>query len=247
MARKKAGAATPPAAPATAPGAAPLSPPTATPATLSGASKRPPAAHVPTVRDLVPADWYRVHEYDAATGAYDSTAFNGSGRGNARFSPLVRPDGSVIPTLYAAQAPRTAIAEILFHDAPYPSTGWTFDWSSHDDPSKSRTHMSIVSTPPLKLASLTTFGLQAAGLEVHDLLAGNSGVYPVTREWALWFYEQMPAIQGLYWMSRRDNEHACIMLFGDRVSGLKRKGREHISAYEADVLNTLVAMNAGIT
>ena len=217
-----------------------------TPAARAGEMKRPPAAHLPTVREVAPAEWYRVHEYDSATGHFDATSFNDSGLGNARFSPLRRADGSVIPTLYAAQAARTAIAEILFHDAPYPSTGWTFDWSAHDDPTKSRTHLSVVATPALRLASLTTFGLQAAGLEVQDLLSGNSGVYPVTRQWALWFYERMPGIQGLYWMSRRDNEHACLLLFGDRVTGLQCQSRAHISAHEFDVLTTLAAMNAGI-
>lgn len=48
-------------------------------------------------------------------------------------------------------------------------------------------------------------------------------------------------------MSRRDNEHACIKLFGDRVGGLKRKNLEHISAYELEVMTTLAAMNAGVT
>lgn len=207
----------------------------------------PPASHLPTIKTVDPGVWYRVHDFDATTGKYAADAFNDSGRGNARFSPLRRVDGTVIPTIYAAAHKRTAIAEILLHEAPTPSTGWIFEWSKVSDPLQSNKHLSTVQLPALKLAALTTFGLQAAGLLIEDLLGGNQPEYPRTQSWALWLYENMPDIQGLYWMSRRDNEYGCLMLFGDRVSGLKTLSTSHIAAHERAVFSTLISMNAGIS
>lgn len=207
----------------------------------------PPPAHLPTIKAVDAAPWYRVHDYDAATGKYAPEAFNDSGKGNARFSPLRRKDGTVIPTIYAAAHERTAVAEILLHEAPNPSTGWTFEWSKVGDPAISNKHLSLVALPALKLAALTTFGLQAAGLVPEDLTGGNASDYARTQSWALWLYENMPDIQGLYWMSRRDNEYACVMLFEDRIpGGIKPIHSHHISVYARLVLSTVLLMNAQI-
>ena len=230
---------------ATAPAGVPLSPLSAVPAVATGGPV-PPSLFLPTVKVVEAGVWYRVHDYDAVTGNYAAAAFNASGQGNARFSPLFRKDGSVIPTIYAAGHVRTAIAEILFHEATVPSTGWTFEWSKVRSTTTSTKHLSKVTLPALKLAALTTFGLQAAGLLVDHLLGGDATEYDRTQQWAMWLYENMPDIQGLYWMSRRDNEYPCVMLFGDRVVGVAKVNSSHISAFEKDVFSVLLAMNATI-
>jgi hypothetical protein len=228
--------------------APPSSAPAATPVPAPAPSGKPvpPAAFFPTIKVVDAGVWYRVHEVDSK-GNYAGNAFNDSGKGRARFSPLFRTDGSVIPTIYAAAHERTAIAEILLHEAPIPSTNWTFDWGKDRDPRISTKHLSVIKLPALKLAALTTFGLLAAGLLIEDLLGGNAPEYPRTQAWALWLYENMPDIQGLYWMSRRDNEYGCVMLFGDRVSGVENLSTVHISEREAVVLSTVIAMGATAT
>ncbi|MET0264688.1 MAG: RES domain-containing protein [Duganella sp.] len=106
--------------------------------------------------------WYRVHAFDPVSGKYGPVAFNDSGRGNARFSPLHDPDtGKVIPTMYAANQQRGAIAEILLHDVPAPSAGFLYDWERDRS---SALHISAISLPKLKLVNLTSTGLRAAAL-----------------------------------------------------------------------------------
>jgi len=60
----------------------------------------PPPASPLTLSKVSTGTWFRVHPLDSTTGNYAPDAFNDSGLGNARFSPLHRPDnGTVIPTI----------------------------------------------------------------------------------------------------------------------------------------------------
>jgi hypothetical protein len=89
---------------------------------------RPPPAKSFTLTTVDARKWHRVHPFDPATGAYAPDAYNASGRGNARFSPLRRPDnGEVILTLYAADSCRGATMEVVLHDVPIPSSGYQHD------------------------------------------------------------------------------------------------------------------------
>lgn len=45
----------------------------------------------------------------------------------------------------------------------------------------------------------------------------NKPDYPRTRKWAVHIWQSVPTAKGLLWMSRRENECAVIMLFGDRI------------------------------
>lgn len=159
--------------------------------------------------------WNRVHPFDPVTGKYGPTAFNDSGSGNARFSPLYDPaTGTVIPTMYLAQSPRGAITEVLLHDVPEPSSGYLYDWKRDKT---SQLSMSIVSLPALKLANLTSTGLRAAGLTGAGLFDCAASVYPRTRALALGIWQVEPSMQGVCWMSVRDNQSMAVMLFEDRV------------------------------
>lgn len=212
----------------------------------SGAPFPPPAHAFRTLRHKA-AHWYRVHPFDARTGAFAPAAFNGSGLGNARFSPLADPvSGKTIPTLYAAKSERGAIAEIVLHDVPNPSTGYLHDLQRDY---QAGLHLSRIHAAELRLANLTSMGLQAAGLQPFDLFAGDKPDYPRTRAWALWIWQNQPQAQGLRWMSRRDNQCEAIMLFGDRVAkgdvvdgGVCQPLQDH----EALVIALLDEMGAGV-
>ena len=51
-------------------------------------------------------------------------SFNNSGEGYARFSPMKRPDGSVVPTLDAGTTLEVALMEIVLRDVPTSSVGF---------------------------------------------------------------------------------------------------------------------------
>lgn len=175
----------------------------------------PPPAHPFRLRRCAAAHWFRVHTFDPASGRFAPDAFNDSTNGDARFSPLVDPaTGKVIPTIYAAASEAGAISEVVLHDIPTPSTGYLHDWERDK---ASHLHLSEIALPALQLADLQSQGLQAAGLELWEMFATNKPDYPRTRAWALHIWQAMPAAQGLLWMSRRANDSAVLMLFGDRV------------------------------
>lgn len=183
-----------------------------------------------------------MHSWDAATGRFAPTAFNDSGQGDARFSPRLDPaSGNVIPTLYAARTQRGAIAEIVLHDAPTPSTGYLHDWERDK---ASALHLSEIELPPWHLLNLT-----ATGLQVTDLFGAEQPDYPRTRQWALWTWQRMPEAQGLHWMSVRDNTSAVVMLFGDRIAPAALRpvaGPTPIARYESTVFHLLDELDAGL-
>lgn len=225
---------------------APTAPPALPGATLNYTLATPalPPAHPLQTRVYPPRTVWRCHKLDPATGRYAGDAFNAGGLGDARFSPIFDSAGVVIPTMYAATEVRTAIAEVVLHDAPSPSTDFIFDATQAMLPSEGNV-VSKVQLPELKLAPLTSFALQAIGLTVPDLIGGNSGRYPSTRAWARWIHENMPDVQGLYWMSRRDDENACMVLFGDRIpSGVVLSETLPLRAYRLELLEALDAMGA---
>lgn len=215
---------------------------------MASAERPYPPPPAPFVTKKLPAGvWFRVHPFDAATGRYAPDAFNASGRGNARFSPLVDPvTNRPIPTLYAADDPRGAIAEIVLHDVPTPSTGYLHDIQRDYDQSL---HLSSIRVAELDLVNMTTHGLQAAGLVPSDLFDGGMPDYPRTREWGLHIWRHVPRAQGLRWMSRRDNSRQVILLFGDRLDAsdvIALGGPDPLQDHEALIVEVLDDMGAGI-
>lgn len=233
------------AAPARAAAAAAVaSPPAAVTLDYSAAMPALPPAHPLVVRDYPERTVWRCHRFNPATGRYKPSQFNAGGTGDARFSPIFDSAGNVIPTMYAATEARTAIAEVVLHDMPSPSSGHIFDATQAMDPSEGNM-VSSVKLPALKLVPLTSFGLQAVGLTVPELIGGNSDRYPSTRAWARWIHENIPAVQGLYWMSRRDDENGCMVLFGDRIgSGVVETSSWPLSAFKLELFEALDAMGA---
>jgi len=207
----------------------------------------PPPAHPFRLRPCAAGHWFRVHGFDAVSGRFAPDAFNDSSNGDARFSPLLDPaSGTIIPTIYAAVSTAGAISEVVLHDVPTPSTGYLHDWERDK---ASNLHLSQVALPDLQLADLQSQGLQAAGLEQWELFGTNKPDYPRTRAWGLHIWQTMPAAQGLLWMSRRANDSAVLMLFGDRVPPgalTVIAGPVPIAEYEHDVFAILDRLGCGI-
>lgn len=177
--------------------------------------KQPPPASPFLTTRVDAASWFRVHKYDPDTQRYGPSEFNNTTRGNARFSPLEPEPGLVVPTIYAAATPRAAIAEVVLHDVPTPSSGHIHDWGKTE---AGPLHLSEIQLAPLKLANLTTTGLRAAGLVVADIFDCEADEYQTTRQWAVHIWKTLPDAQGMRWMSVRENTAEVIMLFGDRLS-----------------------------
>ena len=91
--------------------------------------------------------------------------------------------------------------------------------------------------------------LQAAGLELWELFGTDSPDYPRTRNWALHIWKSMPDAKGLLWMSRRANDGAVVMLFGDRVpvgAVTVIDGPVPIAQYENMVMGILDRLGCGV-
>lgn len=174
----------------------------------------PPAAGSPALRTVQPGTWWRVHRFSHRTGHFAPQAFNTSGRGHARFSPL-RVGRRVVPTLYAAQTLEGALMETALHDLPYPSESHIHDLQRD---LQSDLHASkIAIAEPLHLVDLGKLGLQRMGLRVSQMFETDACDYARTQAWARWLHGTLPEAQGLHWMCARQPECAGILLFGDRV------------------------------
>ena len=175
----------------------------------------PPATGTPALCTVLPGTWWRVHSLSPRTGRFAAQAFNTSGRGQARFSPL-RAGRRVVPTLYAAQTLDGALMETVLHDVPFPSEGHIHDLQRD---LQSDLHASqITLTAPLQLVDLSKIGLQRMGLRVSQLFETDACDYPLTQAWAHWLHATLPQAQGLRWMCARQPECAGLLLFGDRVA-----------------------------
>ena len=82
----------------------------------------PPSKNSPKLVSLGVGALWRVHP-----ASFRATEFNPSKSGNARFSPLRRPDGAIIPVLDGASTLAGAIMETVFHDVPTPPGGYILD------------------------------------------------------------------------------------------------------------------------
>jgi hypothetical protein len=151
---------------------------------------------------------HRVHKT-----AYAVDQFNPSPKGNARFSPIHDPSGSVIPTLYAATTPRGALMESIFRDVPYRA--------GFKNVATKRLEGKVCSTLRFRtnfhLLDLSKVALRGIGIQPRQLIDTSKAHYPVTRAWAEQVYAAHPHVQGLLWSSRQDDRSLAVVLFGSRV------------------------------
>jgi RES domain len=143
--------------------------------------------------------------------------FNDSSKGAARFSPLIV-GGTVIPTMYAAEAQTAALLETSFHDVH--ATGMRLI----SVPSQLATRGLVALTAPtsLPLIDLTDEGLARVGLTRSQLVSTTPEHYGCTREWAVRLHRhRFGSITpvGLMWQSRIvELARADSLLLGDLLA-----------------------------
>jgi len=171
---------------------------------------RPPSKSSPKLVSIGVGSFWRVHP-----ASFRATEFNPSNSGDARFSPIRRPDGTTIPVLYGASTLAGAMMETIFHDVPTPPGGYILDIE------RLREQNLVVSRirpkRRLQAVDLSTKGLKRLGLNRTDLIDTPVTAYPLTRHWAEWLHGTTLAT-GLLWTSRQDDAARAIALFGDRLS-----------------------------
>ena len=170
---------------------------------------RPPPENSPKLVALGLGALWRVHPT-----SYRATQFNPNNRGDARFSPIKRSDGTPIPVLYGASTLVGAMMETVFHDVPTPPGGYILDIDSLRE--QNLVVSRIRPKRRLQTIDLSAKGLKRLGLHRTELIDTPVTAYPRTREWAAWFHTATPA-SGLLWMSRQDDAARAAALFGDRI------------------------------
>lgn len=151
---------------------------------------------------------YRIHPQ-----RYTGSAFNDSGLGDARFSPLFKPNGQVLPTLYGGSSFQCAAMETVFHDLPRNIDDFILDFDNLNGALVSQ----LDPLRDLRLLSLTTIGLVPLGLKKTEVIETTLHAWPHTRTLATAWHQQYPDMDGLYWISRQDDQAGACLLFGDRV------------------------------
>lgn len=164
--------------------------------------------------------------------AFGSAEFNGTDKGNARFSPIRDKDGEIIPTIYAAQSFECAACEIILRcpDSPsrvrtkaaQPEIVYPSDYRAH-------AHSHVRTRHGLNLLNITIAGQRKIGVNANGLLAGPKSTYPITRGWAEMIHATCPSAQGLYYESYQYGPEYAVLVFGDRVpddilEGLSKRG-----------------------
>jgi RES domain len=142
-----------------------------------------------------------------------ANAFNASTAGSARFSPLIKPSGEVIPTVYAGTTFDCALMETVFHDVPFAAGPKMLSKAKHVE---GRSGSSLRLIVDLALIDLSTISLRKLGISRAELIDTDGSHYGETRRWALALYEQCPGAQGMKWTSRQDDTATTLVLFGDR-------------------------------
>jgi hypothetical protein len=167
---------------------------------------------------------HRVHK-----SIYGSTQFNGSGFGNARFSPIASAQGKTVPTLYGGATFECALMETVFHDVPHIP-----GFKAYDKKNLESMRASIIGpNRELRLVNLSGKALRKLGIARTVLLESPASDYPRTRPWAEALHRQFHEADGLCWVSRQDDEAHALVLFGDRI----RRGDLKIIQPPADIVN----------
>jgi RES domain len=178
--------------------------------------------------------WYRCHK-----STFTENAFNGSGGGDTRFSPLRSLTGATVPTLYAGETIECAYMETVLHDLPIDLSGHILDL----DDLEGRVISQIAPTRTLKLIDLTTTGLRRLGLQKSKVIETTPLQYAETRVLAERLHASFPEVDGLRWISRQYDESSACVLFGDRVvkSDLQVTA-PMASIFTADALSALLRL-----
>jgi hypothetical protein len=173
---------------------------------------RPPPDPFPAVyRQRLPAgsQLHRIHSAARAANGFNP----GKGR-PTRFAPLVRSDGSPVPTAYAAMDYESAAHETIFHEIPFDAARKRI----RESRIRELSHSVLGTRRELILAGLFEPDLNAWRLSRHHLIDTLAEAYPETARWALAIHDRWPDVDGLVWTSRRCDPRQAYLLFGDRVA-----------------------------
>jgi hypothetical protein len=93
--------------------------------------------------------------------------FNPSPAGNARFSPLVNAEGTVVPTIYAGATLDCALMETVFHDVPFVAGLKIWSKATHV---AGNVYSQLTLSRNLALIDLSAIPLRKLGISRKDLI-----------------------------------------------------------------------------
>jgi hypothetical protein len=171
---------------------------------------RPPTPFPAIHRIALPSatDLHRIHNCGFASNSFKPC----QGR-PSRFAPLLRADGTCIPTLYAATNLECAVHETAFHEIQHDAKTKSIGYHEIEklDYSVLRPRRDLV------LASLFEPDLNRWGLTRRQLIDTFAADYDATAQWAIALHDNFPDIDGLVWTSRRCDPEKAYLLFADRL------------------------------
>lgn len=178
---------------------------------------------------------HRVH-----LGRFQSTAFNGTENGNARFSPIRNSKGDIIPTVYAGSSFDCAAMETVFHDVTYEPGPKYFQKTKLIG----HKYSNVLVTEELSVVDLSTKALRSMDITRNELIDTEKNMYPLTRRWAEAIHAAVPGAQGLRWISRQDDTAEAVVLFGDRIGpkALVAQGRSLDLTEDEEAYNQLLVL-----
>lgn len=189
----------------------------------------PPPDPFPAINRVhVPAGTvlHRIHDH-----RYDPDGFNPCQGRPTRFAPLLRADGSCIPTAYAARTLECAARETVFHEVQHDAARKTMDL----DAVEALDHSVVRTARGLTVCGLFEPDLNRWKLTRRDLIDTFASQYKRTAPWAVAVHDAHPDVDGLVWTSRRCDPDLAYVLFGDRVgkAGLEVSSRERVGSSPA--------------
>jgi hypothetical protein len=153
---------------------------------------------------------WRVHGCKYAADTFNPRLKDVNDPAGGRFDGT---DRHVYSSLYAGLEAATALSETLLRDVPFNDRG--FRQISRFQVRDRRASV-LVTERDLVLVDLRAEEALNAVAQDHWLVTADSASYHLTRHWAGWIREQVPAAQGLVWQSLRHQAHQAVVLFGDR-------------------------------
>jgi len=126
-----------------------------------------------------------------------------------RFSPLYRPDGSVVPAWYGGTTEAGALFESVFHDIRPRDIAPRVLPNAYAN----RLLVPLETARDLELVDLTSLGLHAIGLDRKRLIETTSSRYP----WTIGIAERLragaQATDGFAWVSRAHDTSGAVVLY----------------------------------
>jgi hypothetical protein len=139
----------------------------------------------------------------------------------SRFNPFKNATGINVSTLYAGTTEHAAALESVFHDVPhvpdpqFPTSKLHHFVLSHFVVQRALHVLELINS---QLRQVPVPGRDDQSLLESELVHSNPQQYPMTRRWAQYFFNSLPALQGLAWRPRLGGEGTAYIFFGDRIS-----------------------------